>query len=213
MQDSKLLTCSDDKTVIIWKKNKNNYFEVEKKITTSVNEYPNTNMVLIDNLLLCSSISDEDLKFFDVKNDYKLMFSFNNVKCCFSRNSIIYIKEKDLLLVGGTNNNGIYLFKLQKIPYFVGKFFPEIINCVYSIILLDNDNILVGLEEKLANEDVNSIFKFKIDKDNKLINVNKMSNTHQKLINGLIDWKEKKLIVSCSQDSKVKLWKIMKNEN
>ena len=213
MEDSKLLTCSDDKTVIIWKKNKNNYFEVEKKITTSVNEYPNTNMVLIDNLLLCSSISDEDLKFFDVKNDYKLMFSFNNVKCCFSRNSIIYIKEKDLLLVGGTNNNGIYLFKLQKIPHFVGKFFPEIINCVYSIILLDNDNILVGLEEKLDNEDVNSIFKFKIDKDNKLINVNKMSNTHQKLINGLIDWKEKKLIVSCSQDSKVKLWKIMKNEN
>jgi WD40 repeat protein len=212
LEDGKLLTCSDDTTVFVWKKNKNNYFEVEKVIKTSIKEYPNTNIVLInENLLLCSSISDEELKFFDIKNDYKLMFSFSNVQCCFSRNSISYIEEKDLLLVGGTNNNGIYMFKLQKIPHLIEKFFPNIINCVYSIILMDNDNILVGLEENLDGEAVNSIFKFKIDKNNKLININKKSNAHKELINGLIDWKEKKLIVSCSKDTKVKLWTINKD--
>ena len=140
------------------------------------------------------------------------MFTFGNVQCCFSRNSILYIKEKDLLLVGGTDNNGIYMFKLQKIPHLIEKFFPDKINCVYSIILMDNDNILVGLEEKLGDEDVNSIFKFKIDKDNKLINVNKMSNAHKELINGLIYWKEKNLIASCSKDTKVKLWTINEDE-
>lgn len=208
LEDGRLLTCSDDQTVIMWKKNKNNLFEVEKKIITSENDYPNTNIVLInENILLCSSVSDEDLKFFDIKNDLKYMFCFKNVQCCFSRNSILYIEEKDLLIVGGINFKGIYLFKLKKIPQLIGNFFQDIIDSVYSIILFGNDNILVGLEEKQDDYVVDSIYQFKIDKDNKkLININKKSQAHAELINGVINWKDKNFIVSCSKDRKVKIW-------
>ena len=38
-----------------------------------------------------------------------------------------------------------------------------------------------------------------------------MENAHNDLINGLIDWKERGLIVSCSKDMKVKLWNINKD--
>ena len=40
-----------------------------------------------------------------------------------------------------------------------------------------------------------------------------MENAHKGLINGLIEWKEKNLIVSCSQDKEVKLWNISKEKN
>lgn len=214
LEDGKLLTCSDDKTIIVWKKNlTNNLYEVEKKIICAQKEYPNVNIVLInENILLSSSKSDLQLRFYEINNNFQLIFTFDNVDCCFSRNSILYIEGKDLLLVGGENNNGIYLFKLNKIPIFIKKFYNDWFKEVYSIILLGNGDILMGVEEKEENENEQikfSICKFRINENNKeLMFIKKYEKAHDDLINGLIEWKEKNLIVSCSKDTKVKLWNI-----
>ena len=214
-EDGKLITCANDKLVIVWKKNKeNNLFEVEKKINANNRDIPDSNIVLINQkILLCTSVSDKNLKFFEIKKDFQLMFAFNNIECCFSRNSIIYIKQKDLLLVGGTNNNGIYLFNIKKIPHFIGKYYSEFANEVYSIILLSDGDLLVGIKEndKEKKESKNNICKFRINKKNKeLLLVNKMENAHEDLINGIIDWKERDFIISCSKDKKVKIWTLNK---
>ena len=221
LEDGNLLTCSDDNTIILWNKNpNNNLYEFKKRIITSISdEFPNTNIVLInDNLLLCSSLSDCKIRFFELKNDFQLIFYFDNIECCFSRNSILYLEDKDLLFVGGMNNNGIYLFKLKKIPNFIGKFFNDWIKEVHSIILLSDGDILMGIHEKQKEEEdflenqKYSICKFRINENNKEITLlKKMENAHNDLINGIIDWKERDLIVSCSKDMKVKLWNINKD--
>ena len=221
LENEKMLTVADDKFIILWKKNlNNNLYEVEKKIKCSVNNYPNINIVLINNdLLLSSSLSDYKLRFFEINNNFQLAFYFDNLDLCFSRNSVLYINEKDLLLVGGIKDNGVYLFKLKKIPTFIGKIFSDWINEVYSIILTEDGNILMGLKEKekednkngSENKDENysySICKFEIGKNNEVIFLDKVKNAHKDLINGIIHWKEKNMIVSCSKDKKVNLWKI-----
>ena len=160
--------------------------------------------------MLSSSQSDLKLKFYEIKKNFQLIFTFDNVDCSFSRNSILYNEERDLLFVGGENNNGIYLFKLKKIPIFINKFYNDWIDEVHSIILLGNGDILMGVHEKEENENdqINfSICKFRINENNKeFMFIKKYEKTHEDLINGLIDWKENNLIVSCSKDKKVKLW-------
>ena len=210
-EDGKLITSADDKYVIIWKKNENNnLFEIEKKFIISEEDCPNANIIFInDNLLLCSSMYECRLSFFEVKNDFQFIFSFTNIYCCFSRNSILYLKEKDLLLVGGRDDNGIYLFKFANFPKFIGKYnicdFIDEISIVYCIILNSEGDILIGLEQNNKN----NICKFKINENNEdLIFVNKHESAHEDLINGIIDWKERDFIVSCSRDQKVKIWKV-----
>ena len=216
LEDGKLLTCSDDKTIIVWKKNINNdLYELEKKIVCAKERYPNVNIVLInENILLSTSKSDLQLRFYEIKDDFQLIFTFDNIDCCFSRNSILYIEEKDLLFVGGGNNNGIYLFKLKKIPIFINKFYTDWIDEVFSIILLGNGDILMGVHEKEENKNEDeqiafSICKFRINEKNEGFTfIKKYEKAHGDLINGLIEWKEKNLIVSCSKDEKIKLWNI-----
>jgi len=216
-KEGKLITCANDKLVIVWKKNKDGLFELEKKIVANVNDYPDSNIVFInDNLLLCTSVTDENIKFYEMDNDFQLAFVFYDIKCCFSRNSIIYISERDLLLVGGIENNGIYMFKMKKFPHFIGNYNSISINQVYSIILFSDGDLLVGAEEVIEAEDgeeitKNNIYKLKINEDNKGLSlVNKMENAHEELINGIIDWKERNFIVTCSKDEKVKIWTLNK---
>ena len=221
LEDGKLLTVADDKFIILWKQNakNNNLYEVEKKIKCSVERYPNSNIVLINNdLLLGTSQSDYKLRFYEINNNFQLGFFFDGVVFSFSRNSVLYINEKDLLFVGGTNDNGIYLFKLKKIPAFIGKYFDDWINEVHSIILLEDGDIVMGVQEKEkgkgdendGNENYSfSICKFGINK-NEVVLLDKVKNAHEDLINGIIHWKEKNMFVSCSKDRKVKLWKINK---
>ena len=214
-EEGQLITSADDKTVIIWKKNeKNNLFEIQKKFLISEEECPNANIVFInDTFLLCSSVNDEKLSFFEMKNNFQFIFAFTNINCCFSRNSILYIKEKDLLLVGGIYHSGIYLFKFKKFPMFIKKYnisnnFLDNFSEVYSIILNTEGDLLIGSEQA----HINNIYKFKINENNNdLILINKMENAHEDLIHGLIDWKERDFIVSCSRDKKVKLWKVNQN--
>ena len=218
-KEGKLITCANDKLVIVWKKNEDGLFEVEKKIVANKRDYPDSNIVFInDNLLLCTSVTDKNLKFYEMNNDFQLRFVFHNIRCCFSRNSIIYISEKDLLLVGGIKNNGIYLFKMKKSPHFIGKYnnISKSINDVFSIILFSDGDLLVGAEEVIEGEDgeeitKNNIYKLKINEDNKGLSlVTEMENAHEELINGIIDWKERNFIVTCSKDEKVKIWTLNK---
>lgn len=217
-KEGKLITCANDKLVIVWKKNNDGLFEVEKKIVANEKDYPDSNIVFInDNLLLCTSVTDKNLKFYEMNNDFQLSFVFHNIRCCFSRNSIIYISERDLLLVGGVKNNGIYMFKMKKIPHFIGNYNSIKVHDIFSIILLSDGDLLVGAEEVIEEEDEeevtikNNIYKLKINEDNKGLSlVNKMENAHEELINGIIDWKERNFIVTCSKDEKVKIWTLNK---
>ena len=218
LEDGRLLTCADDNYIIIWKKNTNNdLYELEKKVVNSLIEFPNANIVLINkNLLLGTSLNEFKLRFYEIDNNFQLIYSFDSIHCCFSRNSILYIEERDLLLVGGSGKyiGGIYLFKLKKIPYLIGNVHTNWIRNAHSIILLEDGNVLIGLEEYKRKKDLIideqfSICKFKIiENDKKLKLVNKLGKAHISLINGLIEWKEKDLIVSCSHDKQIKLWKM-----
>ena len=67
-------------------------------------------------------MSDYKLRFYEINNNFQLAFCFNDVDFSFSRNNILYINEKDLLLVGGKDDNGIYLFKLKKCLFLLVNF-------------------------------------------------------------------------------------------
>ena len=225
LEDGKLLTVGNDKFIIVWKQNpkNNNLYEVEKKLKCSIYENPYSNIVLINNdLLLCTSMSDYTLRFYEINNNFQLAFYFNDIDFSFSRNSILYINEKDLLLVGGKDDNGIYLFKLKKIPAFIGKFSCDWINKVNSIILLEDGDILMGVKEKNKEKEKGgefggdenekysySICKFGIN-ENKFTLLDKVKNAHKDLINGMIYWKKYDLFLSCSGDRKIKIWKMNK---
>ena len=168
-----------------------------KSILINDNSGNNTNILQInENKLVSSATISNYIQFFDIKNNFEEIKTIQNisVNCCW--NSLEIFKE-NILLIGGSNNNGIYLIdtdNYQIISNFLKNF------DIYSIIKLKNDNILIGCK----SSDDYSLIEYKYDNNN-LIKIKSKDKAHSNSIAGLLELKDD-VIISCSCDPSIKFW-------
>ena len=191
-----LISCSRDKTMKIWEKKENDY-NCMKSIVISDNYGQNTNVLQInENKLVSSAYISNYIKFFDIKNNYNEITTIKNISVNWSWNSM-EIFNKIILLIGGSDNNGIYLIDTNNYQI-ISNILKDF--GIYSIIKLSNGNILIGCE---SGKD-NSLIEYKYDNNN-LIKVKTKEKAHSLPIAGLNEMKDG-IIISYSVDHSIKLW-------
>ena len=196
-----LISCSRDKTMKIWKKDKKddyNYNCIKSLIIGDKNNDTNTNILKInENKLVSSSCNCNFIKFFDMKNDFKEITTINNISINWGWNSMIIFKE-NILIIGGIENKGIYLIDTNS--YKIVSNILEDFN-IYSVIKLINGNILIDCNYNNKN---NSLIEFQYD-NNELIKIKSKEFAHSNAIVGLFEMEEN-IIISSSGDCSIKFW-------
>ena len=193
----KLISCSRDKTMEIWEKKEINDYNYMKSKIISDNSGINTNILQInENKLVSSATKSDYIKIFDIQNNFEEIKTTKNisVNCCW--NSLEIFKE-NILLIGGSDTNGIYLIdtnNYQIISNFLQNFE------IYSIIKLKNGNFLIGCKSNYYY----SLIEYKYENNN-LIKIKSKDKVHSNYITGLIEIKDE-IIISCSCDCSIKFW-------
>lgn len=166
-----------------------------KSIVINDNYGNNTNILQInENKLVSSATISNYIKFFDRKNNFEEIKTIQNISVNCFWNSLEIFKE-NILLIGGSNNNGIYLIdtdNYQIISNFLKNFE------IYSIIKLKNGNILIGCK----SSDDYYLIEYKYDNNN-LIKIKSKNKSHSNSIIGLLELKDE-VIISCSCDRSIK---------
>ena len=191
-----LVTCSSDKTIKIWKeKEKEIYYEKIKEIKgynfwiESILEIK-TN----DNInYLVSGGGDLIIKFYDINNDFKLIFQIEKFYIIHQM-SIIQI-DNNKICCGGTGNGFISIINFRNFQIEINIKIQ--IDDIYAITLLKNGNIVTS------------------GKDKNLIIINKntykkeyvKNNIHDNYVHGIIEI-DSNILVTCSNDNTIKIWEI-----
>ena len=156
---NKLISCSRDKSMKIWEINEHNNYNCIKTITISDNDI-NTNILQInENKMVTSAQTSNYIKFFDIKNDFKEITTIKNISVNFSWNSMLMINES-ILLVGGSDKNGIYLIDINNYQI-LSNIYKDF--GIYSAIKLVNENILIG-----CNDNNFHLIEYKFDNRKKI---------------------------------------------
>ena len=181
----------------IWEKNEENDYNFIKSIIISDNSGKNTNILQInENKLVSSSVESNYIKFFDIKQDFEEITTIKNISVNWSWNSMEIFNE-NILLIGGSDNNGIYLIDINNYQI-ISNILKNLE--IYSIIKLKNGNILIGCKNNNSTD--NSLIEYKYDNSN-LIKIKSIDIAHSKFISGLIEMNNKE-IITCSGDCSIK---------
>ena len=89
------------------------------------------------------------------------------------------IFNENILLIGGSDNNGIYLIDINNYQI-ISNILKNLE--IYSIIKLKNGNILIGCKNNNSTD--NSLIEYKYDNSN-LIKIKSIDIAHSKFISGL----------------------------
>ena len=182
----------------IWEKNEENDYNFIKSIIISDNSGKNTNILQInENKLVSSSVESNYIKFFDIKQDFEEITTIKNISVNWSWNSMEMI-NKIILLIGGSYNNGIYLIDTNNYQI-ISNILKDL--GIYSIIKLNNGNILIGCK---SGKDNDSLIEYKYDNNN-LIKIKSKEKAHSNFITGLKQMKDG-IIISYSADNSIRFW-------
>ena len=195
LQNNKLISCSIDMSVIIWKINENNgKYEKINCLFEYWDKYGDLlNILTVKNEkeLITSYYNYESLIFYDIQNNYKKITEIKNIKNNELKDSML--EYNNLLLIGG---NGIYIFNLNNYQL-LGNYFMNDLG-VSLILKLSNENILLGTTST-------DIVECSL-KNNEIKIINRKKNVHSQYITSIIETKEK-IIFTSSADGSIKLWK------
>ncbi len=188
-----LISCSWDKKVKIWEENNNNNYQCN---TILVHNSLVTSILILEDLNYLISCSNSRVKFWNL-NNYQKLFYIKNIFCgCW--NALCRL-DKDRIIIGGNDNEyGITIISIKE---------KKIINSVennftcWAICFIPNMNIILygGINNNL----------FVCRSDNYEL-IQEIQNAHDGNIRGITQLKNG-LIASCSEDCKIKVWKIIKN--
>ena len=194
LSDNNLISCSSDKTIIIWE-NKNNFYKFKYFIpifADSVRSILETKI----NEIVYTSFYEQKLFFYNLKtrNQIKIL---SKIFCSGWNNDIFYYNE-NYIFIGGNLN--IYLINIKK--YIIINSF-ETENFILSFLLIGNNYLLTGdnkgnIYQWLFNEKEENLSLVSEKKENS-------SNNLEKCIYNikLID---NKRLITATEDSTIKIW-------
>ncbi len=190
IEDRRLISCSDDKTIKIWKFNNNQYI-----LENTLNQYNKTEINSVieinDDTIVSTPFGIGSVVFWNIK-ELKIVSEIKQIDCIWCWNILKKISN-DFFLVGGKSY--IYLFSI--INYnLINKF--EIDSICYSICYLLDGSILTGHQN-------GNIKQYNlINNELKLIGEKKYHQNEIRVITQL----KNNLILSGSSDSTINIYKI-----
>ena len=116
----------------------------------------------------------------------------------------MYLVNGNILLVGGNENNGIYLIDINKYVLIANILKKTKLYLINSVIRMKNENILIGFEDDYGKY---FIVEYKYDNNNNnLLKIRSIDNAHKEEISGLIEM-DKGMIISYSHNKIISFWK------
>ena len=187
LNDGKIISCSNDKTIKIWDEIKENKHQCVTILThlKGVNSF----LLLNDKNLLISS-SEEETKFWDLKNNnFKCIKIFYDIWTDY-KNTLKRFDNEKIIIYNSFNEN----LTIISIETFEILFIIDNINECFSIEVFYNLGIfLIGKENDI------SIF------NNNYNNIQIINDAHEDNINGFVQLKNGD-ILSFSNDENMKVW-------
>ena len=195
LSDNNLISCSSDKTIIIWENN-NNFYKFKyfiPIIADSVRSIIETKI----NEIAYTSFYEQKLYFYNTKtrNQTKIL---TKIFCSGWNNDIFYYNE-NYIFVGGNLN--IYLINIKK--YIIINSF-ETDNYILSFLLIGNNYLLTG-------DNKGNIYQWMFNEKEE--NLSLMSKKIEKSLNNLeksiynIKLIDNNRLITASEDSTIKIWK------
>lgn len=138
LDDGKLLSSSDDKTLKVWSKNKKSY---QNKITIKGHSDSILKVIQLSKDRIASCSSDTSIKIWNKSSNYSLITTLKGHVGPVS--SIIQLKNKELLVSGsGKDDRTLRLWDLTK--YKCLKFVQNVHCCFANALIEVNNSIVVG---------------------------------------------------------------------
>ncbi len=195
LNDNNLISCSSDKTIIIWENN-NNFYKFKyfiPIIADSVRSIIETKI----NEIAYTSFYEQKLYFYNTKtrNQIKIL---TKIFSSGWNNDIFYYNE-NYIFVGGNLN--IYLINIKK--YLIINSF-ETDNYILSFLLMGNNYLLTG-------DNKGNIYQWMFNEKEE--NLSLMSKKIEKSLNNLeksiynIKLIDNNRLITASEDSTIKIWK------
>lgn len=195
LNDNNLISCSSDKTIIIWENN-NNFYKFKyfiPIIADSVRSIIETKI----NEIAYTSFYEQKLYFYNTKtrNQIKIL---TKIFSSGWNNDIFYYNE-NYIFVGGNLN--IYLINIKK--YLIINSF-ETDNYILSFLLIGNNYLLTG-------DNKGNIYQWMFNEKEE--NLSLMSKKIEKSLNNLeksiynIKLIDNNRLITASEDSTIKIWK------
>lgn len=195
LNDNNLISCSSDKTIIIWENN-NNFYKFKyfiPIIADSVRSIIETKI----NEIAYTSFYEQKLYFYNIKtrNQIKIL---TKIFSSGWNNDIFYYNE-NYIFVGGNLN--IYLINIKK--YLIINSF-ETDNYILSFLLIGNNYLLTG-------DNKGNIYQWMFNEKEE--NLSLMSKKIEKSLNNLeksiynIKLIDNNRLITASEDSTIKIWK------
>ena len=195
LSDNNLISCSSDKTIIIWENN-NNFYKFKyfiPIIADSVRSIIETKI----NEIAYTSFYEQKLYFYNIKtrNQIKIL---TKIFSSGWNNDIFYYNE-NYIFVGGNLN--IYLINIKK--YLIINSF-ETDNYILSFLLIGNNYLLTG-------DNKGNIYQWMFNEKEE--NLSLMSKKIEKSLNNLeksiynIKLIDNNRLITASEDSTIKIWK------
>ena len=195
LSDNNLISCSSDKTIIIWENN-NNFYKFKyfiPIIADSVRSIIETKI----NEIAYTSFYEQKLYFYNIKtrNQIKIL---TKIFSSGWNNDIFYYNE-NYIFVGGNLN--IYLINIKK--YLIINSF-ETDNYILSFLLMGNNYLLTG-------DNKGNIYQWMFNEKEE--NLSLMSKKIEKSLNNLeksiynIKLIDNNRLITASEDSTIKIWK------
>ena len=189
-----LVSCSQDMTIIIYKRNNENRYEFSYNYFYNNVRFENI-LEIKENIVVATSgyFENNGIFFFDIKNRHKITdFQLN---CCEWNQNMCLINDNKYLIVGGRNKINLIDCMIYKIIYELDiKYWNWSINKI-------NEN------EFITGGDNGYLTLWKLD-NNKIIKIYEKPSVHNDCINAIIKLKNENIILTCSDDKKLKILKI-----
>ena len=195
-ENSFLVSCDNNKTIIFWKYEKQNYIkEKEKKTESSINSilYINKNKEIVLSL-------KQKIQFLNIESnniDYSINIRVNNYGNC--SDNLILLKQ-NILAVKGRMNEGIYLVNLKNHSIINQLLIGRTINSFCKI----NDNFILNCE---YDEEKNSnLFLYEYEL-NDLNLIDSKFNINKNSINSIIS--NHNFIITSTYDKSIYYWNLI----
>ena len=189
-----LVSCSQDMTINIYKRNNENRYEFSYNFFLHNIRFENILEIREDIVVATSGYFDNNgIFFFDIKNQQKITdFKLN---CCEWNQNMCLMKDNKYLIVGGRNKIHLIDCMLYKIIFQI-----DIKYWIWSINNLNENEFITG-------GDNGYLTIWKLDND-KIIKIYEKRSVHNDCINAIIKLKNENIILTCSDDKKVKILEI-----